>query len=149
MSASLHEQRSWVVARLGAYMHYAVPRILHRAGRLERFYTDFYAGSAATQLLSSVPKRWRSRTINRALGRVAHDLPRDRIRSYPLLGLEYYLRQTLATNPHARSNVFLWVGEKFGRLVVDDGFGGAGGVYAFTTAALEIFKSARANRLVT
>ena len=31
------------VAQLGARMHYAVPRILHAAGMLERFYTDLAA----------------------------------------------------------------------------------------------------------
>jgi glycosyltransferase involved in cell wall biosynthesis len=123
--------------------------MLHRVGSLERFYTDFYAGAVATQLLSLMPKKWRSPSINRALGRAAHDLPQDRIRSYPMLGLEYYLRRALARNPEARSKVFLWVGEKFGRLVSRDGFGSAGGVYAFTTAALEIFKAARQNGLMT
>ena len=32
-----------VVSQLGARMHYAVPRILHQAGRLERLYTDICA----------------------------------------------------------------------------------------------------------
>ena len=149
MSPSLHRQGTWVVARLGAYMHYAVPRILHHAGRLERFYTDFYAGTVATHLLSLMPKRRRASAINRALGRAVRDLPEDRIRSYPMLGLEYYLRQAWARGPQARDEVFLWVGEKFGRLVTRDGFGNAGGIYAFTTAALEIFKGARQNGLVT
>jgi glycosyltransferase involved in cell wall biosynthesis len=149
VSLSFHEQRRWVVARLGAYMHYAVPRILHRAGSLERFYTDFYAGAVASQLLASMPRTWRTPAINRALGRISPDLPQDRIRSYPMLGLEYYVRQALARGPKARSEVFLWVGEKFGRLVTRDGFGSAGGVYAFTTAALEIFKAARRNGLMT
>ena len=67
MTASLPEEPTWVVARLGAYMHYAVPRILHRAGRLERFYTDFYAG-VTTQLLSSVPKKWRSASMQPCTG---------------------------------------------------------------------------------
>jgi hypothetical protein len=34
---------SWTVAQLGARMHYAVPRILHEAGILDRFYTDICA----------------------------------------------------------------------------------------------------------
>ena len=130
-------------------MHYAVPRILHRAGTLERFYTDFYAGSVTTQLLSSIPKKWRSPAINRGLGRIAPDLPRDRIRSYPMLGFEYYVRRAFAGSSEARDEVFLWAGEKFGKLVTRDGFGRAGGVYAFTTAALEIFKAAKQKGLIT
>jgi len=130
-------------------MHYAVPRILHRAGRLERFYTDFYTGIIAKQVLSSVPKGWRTSAMNRALGRVADDLPYERIRSYPLLGLEYYVRQALARDPEARSKVFLGIGRKFGTLVKQDGFGTAGAVYAFNTAALEILKAAKQKGLIT
>ena len=127
---SAKEHSSWVVARLGAAMHYAVPTILHRAGSLERFYTDFYAGAGATRLLSLMPRRWRGAAINRALGRVARDLPEDRVKSYPMLGLEYYVRQALAQNPRARDEVFLWVGEEFGRRVTRDGFGKAGERFA-------------------
>jgi glycosyltransferase involved in cell wall biosynthesis len=130
-------------------MHYAVPRILHRAGRLERFYTDFYAGVIVKQLLSSIPSEWRTSAINRALGRVADDLPYERIRSYPLLGFEYYVRLALARNQEERRKVFLWVGRKFGSLVTRDGFGNAGAVYAFNTAALEILKAAKQKGLIT
>jgi glycosyltransferase involved in cell wall biosynthesis len=146
---SVKVHSTWVVARLGAAMHYAVPSILHRAGSLERFYTDFYAGAGATRLLSFMPRRWRGAAINRALGRVARGLPENRIRSYPILGLEYYVRQAFAENPRARDEVFLWVGEKFGRLVTRDGFGKARGVYTFTTAALEILRAARHKGLAT
>jgi glycosyltransferase involved in cell wall biosynthesis len=130
-------------------MHYAVPRILHRADRLERFYTDFYASEALIWLLSSVPKRVRSVLISRALGRIAHDLPQERIRPYPLLGLEYYVRRALARDPGIRSEVFLWAGRRFGELVTRDGFGNAGAVYAFNTAAQEIFRAAKQQGLIT
>jgi len=33
----------WITAQIGAREHYAVPRVLHRAGKLERLYTDFWA----------------------------------------------------------------------------------------------------------
>ena len=139
----------WVVVRLGAYMHYAVPRMLHRAGLLERFYTDFYAGSAWTRLLSCIPKRWRSAAIERATGRKAADLPSKLVHSYPLLGIEYYVRRALAKGHASKSRVFLATGMKFGRLVSRDGFGKAGGVYTFTTAALEVLKAAKQQGLVT
>jgi glycosyltransferase involved in cell wall biosynthesis len=145
----LDEQATWIVARLGAAMHYAVPRILHRAARLERFYTDFYAGDVATFVLSSIPKRWRSAAITRALGRVAEDLPQKQVRSYPMLGLQYYVRQALAHDIEARNQVFLWAGRKFGKLVARDGFGDARAVYAFNTAALEILKAAKRRELIT
>jgi glycosyltransferase involved in cell wall biosynthesis len=146
---SVGEQAMWVVARLGAAMHYAVPRILHRAGRLGRFYTDFYAGDLGTQVLSLIPKRWRSQAMNRVLGRVAKDLPHEIVRSYPLFGFEYYVRQSLSSDPEARSRVFLWGGKKFGRLVAQDGFGNASAVYVFNTAALEILRMAKQKGLST
>jgi glycosyltransferase involved in cell wall biosynthesis len=150
MSNSLQdEQASWVVARFGAYMHYAVPRILQHAGRLERFYTDFYAGTVATHLLSLIPKRLRSSAINRALGRSTPDLPLDRIWSYPLLGVEYYVRQARARGPEERSEVFLLAGSKFGKLVTRDGFGNARAMYGFNTAALEMLRAAKQQGLVT
>ena len=149
MIPPLQERTTWVVARLGAAMHYAVPRILHRADRLERFYTDFYSSEALIWLLSSVPKSVRSVLISRALSRVAHDLPQERVRPYPLLGLEYYVRRTLARDPRTRSEVFLWAGRRFGELVTRDGFGNAGAVYAFNTAAQEIFRAAKQQGLVT
>ncbi|MEA2780603.1 MAG: hypothetical protein QOK29_2147, partial [Rhodospirillaceae bacterium] len=34
---------SYVVAQLGARMHYAVPRILHAADQLDHFFTDISA----------------------------------------------------------------------------------------------------------
>ena len=130
-------------------MHYAVPRILHRAGRLERLYTDYYAGPVAKQLVSSIPKRWRTSAMNRTLGRFAPDLPYERIRSYPLLGLEYYVRRALAADSEARTEVYLWAGRKFGKLVTRDGFENAGAVYTFNTAALEILKAAKQQALLT
>jgi len=36
----------WICSQIGAREHYAVPRALHQAGRLETLYTDFWAGSA-------------------------------------------------------------------------------------------------------
>src|SRR5262249_16284292 len=139
----------WIVARLGATMHYAVPRILDRAGCLERFYTDFYVGSRLRWLLSSVPKRYRAAALNRALGRVAPDLPNERVWSFPWFGLEYYFGQLASRDVEARDRVFLWAGRTFGKLVTQKGFGKATAVYAFNTAALEIFKAAKLRGLFT
>jgi glycosyltransferase involved in cell wall biosynthesis len=38
-------KRKWFCSQIGAREHYAVPRILHRDGRLATLYTDFWAGS--------------------------------------------------------------------------------------------------------
>jgi glycosyltransferase involved in cell wall biosynthesis len=133
----------WVVVRMGACMHYAVPRILHRAGRLERLYTDFYYGDLGTGCLSWVPKKLRGPLMTRVMNRYSADLPRSRVYSYPLFGLEYYLRQLFANVPETKSRVHLSAGTKFGRMVRRSGFGGARAVYTFTTAAFEVLKAAK------
>jgi glycosyltransferase involved in cell wall biosynthesis len=35
----------WICSQIGAREHYAVPRVLHRLGKLDRFYTDLWAGT--------------------------------------------------------------------------------------------------------
>jgi hypothetical protein len=136
-------RQRWVVARFGASMHYAVPRMLYRAGLLARFYTDFYAGPTARRLLSLVPPGWRNPTIDRALGRFAPDLPMELVRSYTMLGLEYAVLQRLLRNSESLSELFLRMGDRFGSAVAQDGFAGADGLYCFNTAALSAFRVAK------
>ncbi len=139
----------WIVARFGAYMHYAVPRILQRAGALERLYTDFYAGDAGTFLFSRVPAMWRGSLLNRMLGRFTREIPRSKITSFPLLGIRYYLSQHRAPDVEARSAAYLRGGEEFARRVVRRGFGKASAVYTFNTAALPILQAARERGIFT
>lgn len=40
----------WFCSQIGAREHYAVPRILHRNGRLTALYTDFWAGGFVRQI---------------------------------------------------------------------------------------------------
>jgi hypothetical protein len=50
---------SYAVAQLGARRHYAVPRILHGAGLLDRFYTDICATKSPLKALDLIPERLR------------------------------------------------------------------------------------------
>jgi glycosyltransferase involved in cell wall biosynthesis len=123
--------------------------MLHRAGRLERHYTDLYAGKLRNGLVSLVPGADRFNALRRFRGRVAPDLPLDRVRHFPTLGMMYYLRRTLAGDTERMSAVHLWAGAEFGRKVAGAGFGGAGAVYTFNTAALEILRAAKERGLFT
>jgi glycosyltransferase involved in cell wall biosynthesis len=143
------KRRRWVVARLGASMHYAVPRMLNNAGLLARFYTDFYASPLARRVLSHLPPEWRHSAVNRALGRFAPDLPMDLVRSYPMLGLEYAVAQRLLRNREALSAMFLRTGERFAKAVVRDGFAGGDGLYCFNTAGLHALRAAKERGLVS
>lgn len=140
---------NWICCQLGARMHYAVPRLLHASGRLERLYTDIYAGQAWSRLPGILPEKWRPSGLQRLLGRQDGRLPAKLIKSYPLFGLVYYARRNRAENPEVANNVHLWAGKCFGERVVRDGFGKAGAVYAFNTAALEILRAARKRGMFT
>lgn len=134
---------TWVVAQLGARMHYAVPRVLHEAGCLERLYTDIYADNALLRPLHRLPGYSLPPSMRRLLGRVDARIPRERVVSYPLFGLMYYARRVLAADSETMGTVHLSAGATFGKRVVRDGFGGARAVYTFNTAALEILTIAR------
>ena len=128
-------------------MHYAVPRILARAGMLERLYTDLYASSRIQRVLNVVPSRIAS--VARVLGRQAPELPPHLVDSFPAFGLEYALRLRLARNAAASSEAFLWAGARFCELVRKRGLGRATAVYTYNDAALEILVHARSRGMVT
>ncbi len=96
----------WITSQIGAREHYAIPRVLHRAGKLERLYTDFWA-SAPWRLLgkvagnSSLATRWHA------------DLADAPVTGFNLQALKASRRRF--ENPYEG---FLQVGEAFGRKVV-------------------------------
>lgn len=97
---------NWICSQIGAREHYAVPRVLHRTGKLERLYTDFWA-SAPWRLLGKM-------TGKSALAARFHpDLATARVTGFNIQGLKT-ARQRYS-NPYDR---FLQVGEAFGRDVV-------------------------------
>lgn len=134
---------SVVVAQLGARMHYAVPRILERAGLLEHLYTDICANKGWPRLLSLLPRSLRPSRIQRLLNRVPEGIPTGRITPFTDFGLEYVRRFTRARSMDERNAAFLWSGREFCRHVVANGFGKAKAVYVFNSAGLEILQEAR------
>lgn len=138
---------SFIVAQLGARMHYAVPNILHRAGMLARFYTDICAVKGLPGLLRTVPSALRPPSLRRLLGRVPHSVPRDRITAFSSFGLEY-IRRCSARDPAELTATHLWGGRTFCSLVLSQGLDGACGVYTFNTAGLELLEYARERGLL-
>ncbi len=137
-----------LVAQLGARRGYAVPRGLHACGRLERLVTDATGDLWPWRLLRAVPPRRRPAALRRLLARRVEGVPRDRVRGLPgfaLAGL--FDRPRAGGEPQparwARRNA------RFARGAAARGFGGAGAVYAFNGAALEVLDAARARGLVT
>lgn len=137
------------VAQLGARMHYAVPRIFHEAGLLERLFTDSYAGNKPLLEagLRRVPLWFRHRSLEQWLGRTDRVLPPEKVTSFEWLGISYKRRLARASDTAAMSRVFAWAGREFGSRVVRAGFGGADTVWGFNGASLAIFTAAKRSGL--
>jgi glycosyltransferase involved in cell wall biosynthesis len=137
------------VAQLGARMHYAVPRVLEKAGVLHRFYTDICASAGWPRLLRLAPRPLLPASLQRLAERVPKGVPLQRIRSFNAFGIEYARRRSRSASPSEVTATHLWAGKSFCRLVLADGIGGASGVYAFNSAGLEILQEARRRGLAT
>lgn len=135
------------VAQLGARMHYAVPRILHGAGMLERLYTDICSVKGLPRLLRVVPPPLRTVGIKSLLARVPQGIPPSRIAAFNGFGQEYFFRRRKARTPQETISVHLWAGERFNELILYAGLENAQGVYGFNSASRTLFKFARKHGL--
>lgn len=138
-----------VVAQLGARMHYAVPRILHRVDALEMFHTDLCAKKGVAVIARLFPANRRPLALQRVASRVPEGVPPRRIRVYSSLGILYAYRLRKAVGRSERIRTYLWAGETFCKRVRSHGFGEADTVFGFNTAALEILAGARDQGLRT
>ena len=98
--------RRWICSQIGAREHYAIPRVLHRVGKLERLYTDFWA---------SAPLRFMGRMSGRSglAERFHPELADASVTAFNLSSLVRSRRRF--ANPYEG---FLQVGEAFGKSVV-------------------------------
>ncbi len=135
---------SVVVAQLGARMHYAVPRIFHSAGSLERLFTDFAAAPGLQRLR---PVASHVAPLRRMISRDPCGIPADRITQFPALAVSaaLFLRLSKSESEHLR--FWMSAGHRFCSAIVEHGFGRATAVYAFNSAALELLRAARAHGL--
>lgn len=133
----------YLVAQLGARMHYAIPRMLHDAGMLSHFYTDICAVKGWPRLLKAMPDALQPKGLKRLLGRVPEGVPSKDITAFTKFGFEYQRRRASAASPGAMTNTHLWAGKRFCEMVLAKGFCGAEGVYTFNSAGLELLTAAR------
>jgi len=98
----------WICAQIGAREHYAIPRVLHRAGILGRLYTDFWA-TAPWRLFGKMTEK------SSLVTRCHPDLAGASVTAFNFQALKA-LRHRF-TNPYEG---FLQVGQAFGRSVVRD-----------------------------
>ena len=138
---SLNQNRI-IVAQLGARMHYAVPKVFHQAGLLDRLYTDLYipSGSLSARLIDGLlPKRLAGK-----LKRNNPGLPPELVSANNLHGLITKARLRQARSPLAEFNVHeqaaRWLAQ---RVAADHAQTSAGLIYGFETASLELFRWAK------
>lgn len=133
----------YVVAQLGARMHYAVPRILFAASRLEKLYSDICVPSGMGRWASLIPRPLQPASFRRLVSRNPAPIPREHIGQNSWQGLAYYVFLRSARTEGARIRVHLWAGRKLCEQVIKRGFGAATGVYCFNSAGLELLREAR------
>ena len=133
----------YVVALLGARMHYAVPRILHSADCLERLFTDSCANKGLSRSLTWIPRPWRPAGIRRLLARVPTGIPTGRITTFERLGWQYALRRARVSHGADLTAVYLWANHAFAERVCRSDWGAANAVFTYNSAGLEILRLAR------
>ena len=135
---------SFCVAQLGARRNYAVLRILHAAGMLERAHTDLVAVKGWPAVVRRLtPKRWRNAAMVRMLARVPDGVPPSKITHWPGFAIEYARRLRAATSRTGLTSIHLWAGHEFCRRIIGYGLGEVSTVYAFNSAGLELLQHAR------
>ena len=97
----------WICSQIGAREHYAIPRVLHRSGKLDRLYTDFWA-SAPWRLIGKLAGKGSLST------RYHPGLAGAPVTAFNLQALKAS-RQRFA-NPYEG---FLQVGKAFGQRVIE------------------------------
>ena len=136
---------TFAVAQLGARMHYAVPKILHRQGKLKRLYTD--------SLLPAWMRREPVRTllrqkgpgpVKRLVGRHPEGIPDGLIRSFQMFGLWYAMQKAACRDSDDALRMYLRINPVFCRMVAEELDVGVQAIYTFNSSALEILEATRA-----
>jgi glycosyltransferase involved in cell wall biosynthesis len=134
----------FIVAQLGARMHYALPLIFHEAGMLERFYTDAYIGNKPwlERALGLVPAPLRPAGASRLLDRKEERIPPAKVTSFDAFGLRYARAQRRANGTAELTRIYADFGRRFCERIVARN-PDADAIWAFDGAALELFRWAR------
>lgn len=138
-----------VASQIGARMHYAVPRILHSHGLLERLYTDICATKGWPKLLGYVPDRMMPATARRLAGRIPKGVPEDRITTFDGMGLASVLGRMRSRSKPDDTLAMIRSAEQFSRHVVRRGFGDARGFYGISAECVEQVEAARGRGIHT
>ena len=130
------------VAMLGARMHYAVPRLLHEAGLLERFFTDSYIGNkpllrAGLRVLPAW--KW----ARRWLGREETTIQPARVSSFEWLGLRYAVGLRRSRSYAESETITVATAKRFNAAILRQAGRMQGIVWGFNGGALNFWSPPR------
>ena len=131
------------VAQLGARRRYLVPTTFESQGMLAGFYTDFFMNGVVARCCLWLSRWMPAGPLRRVAGRRDLELPARKVRCFPTFALRSRLR---ARRLHARGELtrsWMLGGQEFATLVSRLAFGNADAVYAYSSAALELFQEAK------
>ena len=142
-SASMSSPAKIKVVMFGARRHYAVPRILNSGGILERFYTDITSVQGWPRLIATIPSSLLPKSLRRLKGRVPDNIPIERISSFPVFGLQNYLRLAKTTSLEERLRTYEWAAKKLSTLILDIDDIDGGTIYTFCRVGLELMQQVK------
>jgi glycosyltransferase involved in cell wall biosynthesis len=132
------QNRSFLVAQVGARMHYAVPRILFRNQRLARLYTDLYFPD--NHWLRFLAKISPTKKVAGHMARYKTDIPDGRVRYSNVDGLAYKRELARARTPLACVHACIRAARRLASMVVRSEQNVSHlAIYGFETGSLELF----------
>jgi len=137
------KQRDVGIVMLGARMHYALPAILHRAGRLERFYTDSYrkTGLERSALHWLSARRGVPKIIKMFADRYTPLLDGSDIRRFERLAVRNALQRRRLRSREEKEALIISMAKDFARAALRAGAAEHGVIYAVKGAALDLFEA--------
>lgn len=103
---------NWICCQLGAREHYAIPRALAQLGRLDRLYTDYWAGPGNRLLSAIVHNGW----LRSSAARFHPELAEAQVKSWNMRSLSWraHVRDNKDESPYLE---YCRVGRQFANLV--------------------------------
>lgn len=138
---------SIVVSQLGARRHYAVPRLLQQNNLLGHFYTDICAAKHWPVLLRYIPTSLLPNGLRRLKGRIPYGIPTSKITAFTLFGYMYADKRRKARSIEELTQINLWAGDLFNKLILKKGFQKGEIVYGFNSASEQILRSACSQKI--
>lgn len=131
------------IAVLGARMGYQEADILNRANLLERLYTDFYIGNKPflRKILSLIS--FKPAVLKGLLGRVNNNLPANKIKSFDVLGIRYWIQRFKLRSQEKIDVLDARINGLFNKKVIDNLPENVSAVYGMNGASLEMFQWAK------